>query len=75
MEILFPHDKFLDGKILPGDPRTPNPLPPNAKKCLLKTSVHFIITITICKQWSKFVAYSPSPGNCGELIHPQRHSY
>ena len=35
------------------------------QKIPLKTSVHFPITITICKHWSKFVTCSPSHGDCG----------
>jgi len=59
MEILFPHNKFLHGKILPLDP-----LPsPQRGKLPLKTSVHFPITITICKPWSKFVICRTSPGD------------
>ena len=50
------------------------PLHP-AKKIPLKTSVHFPITITICKHWSKFVTCSPSHGDCGGVSRPQRHSY
>ena len=49
----------------------PSPQP----KILLKTSVHFPITITVCKDWSKFVTCSPSPRNRGGVRHPQRHSY
>ena len=48
---------------------------PQIKKIPLKTSVHFPITITVCKHWSKFVNCSPSPRNCGGVSHPQRHSY
>ena len=44
-------------------------------KIPLKTSVHFPITITVCKHWSKFVTCSPSHGNCGGISGPQRHSY
>ena len=49
-------------------PITKHPPPP-------KTSVHFPITITICKHWSKFVTCSPSHGDCGGVSRPQRHSY
>ena len=48
------------------------PHPQTKKK--LKTFVHFPITITVCKHWSKFVTCSPSPRNCGGVSHPQRHS-
>ena len=54
------------------------PLPkphPQTKKIPLKTSVHFPITITVCKHWSKFVTSSPSPRDYGGVSHPQRHSY
>ena len=54
----------------------PSPQPhPQTKKIPLKTSVHFPITITICKHWSKFVTCSPSPRDCGGVSHSQRHSY
>ena len=66
-----PHDKFLQGKILP---RSPLPSPPSQqKKFPLKRSVHFQIIITVCKRWSKFVTCSPSPGDCGGVSQPQRH--
>ena len=42
---------------------TPSPEKQN-KKIPLKMSVHFPITITICKHGSKFVTCSPSPGDC-----------
>ena len=48
---------------------------PKQNKIPLKTSVHFPITITICKHWSKFVTCSPSPRVYGGVTHPQRHSY
>ena len=69
----FPHDKLLHGTILPRNTPPPNPL--QRKKVPLKTSVHVPITVTICKQWSKFVTCSPSPGNCGGVSRPQRHNY
>ena len=53
-------------------PQTPHTKP---KKNPLKTSVHFPITITICKHWPKFVTCSPSPRDFGGVSHPQRHSY
>ena len=49
-------------------------LPPT-KKIPLKTSVHFPITVTVCKHWSKFVTCSPFPRDCGGVSHPQRHYY
>ena len=57
----------------------PSPQPPSKKteKNPLKMSVHFRVTITVCKQGfvTKFVICSPSPRDCGEVSHPQRHSY
>ena len=53
----------------------PSPNPPPKLKKTLKTSVHFPITIAVCKQWSKFVTCSPSPWDCGGVSHPQRHIY
>ena len=46
-------------------------------KCVFSVvpSVHFPITIIICKHWSKFVTCSPSPRDCEGVSHPQRHSY
>ena len=74
IEFLFPHDVFLQGKIYPHSPLPSTP-PPKTKKIPLKTSLHFPITIIICKHWSKFVTCSPSPRNCGGVSHSQRHSY
>ena len=54
---------------------SPQPHPQNQKKNPLKTTVHFPITIIICKHWSKFVTCSPSPRDCGGVSHSQRHSY
>ena len=73
IEFFFPHDIVLQGKILPHSPLPSTP-PPN-QKIPLKTSVHFPITIIICKHWSKFVTCSPSPRDCGGVSHSQRHSY
>ena len=70
IEFLFPHDIFLQGKIFP---HSPLPSTPQTNKVPLKTSVHFPITIIVCKHWSKFVTCSPSPGDCGGVSHPQRH--
>ena len=65
--FLFPHDMFLQEKILPHSllPSTP----PQTKKIPLKTSVHFPITITVCKHGTKFVTCSPSPTDCGGVSH------
>ena len=57
-----------------------SPLPsapsPKQNEIPLKTSVHFPITITICKHWSKFVTCCPSPRDCCRGVnHPQIHSY
>ena len=71
MEIFFPHDKFLHRKFPPHNP-LPSTLPPT-KKILLKASVHFPITITMYNYWSKFVNCNPLPGDCGEVIRPQRY--
>ena len=49
----------------------PFPQPnPQTKRIPLKTSVHFPITITVCKHWSKFVTCSPSSRDCGGVSHP-----
>ena len=54
----------------------PSPHPtPKQNKIPLKTSVHFPITITICKHWLKFVLAAPPLRDCGGVSHPQRHSY
>ena len=55
----------------------PPPLSPTSKtkKIPLKTSLHFPITIVICKHWSKFVTCSPSPRDFGGVSHSQIHSY
>ena len=54
---------------------SPSSQPLPIQKIPLKTSVHFPITITICKHWSKFVTCSPSHGDFGGVSRPQRHSY
>ena len=38
---------------------------PKQKKITLITSVHFPVTITVCKHWSKFVTCSHSPRDYG----------
>ena len=54
----------------------PSPQPhTQTTKIPLKTSVHFLITITVCKHWSKFVTFSPSSTDCGGVSHSQRHSH
>ena len=76
IEILFPHEKFLHGKIhsrnslISTSPRSF----PQQKKIPLKKSVHFPITITIRKHWSKFVTCSPSHWDCGGVSRLQRYS-
>ena len=61
MEILFPHDKFLNGKFLQNSPLS------STKKIPLKASVHFPIIITIYKYWSKFLQLAAPPtGTVGE---------
>ena len=60
-------------KVPPVYPPLLNPSP--NQKILLKTPVHFPITITICKHWSKLVTCSPSHGDCGGVSRLQRHSY
>ena len=74
IEFLFPHYIFLQVKILPHSPLFSTP-PPKPKKNPLKMSVHFPITIIICKHWSKFVTCSRSPKDCGGVRYSQRHSY
>ena len=55
--------------------RSSHVAPSPNQKIPLKSSVHFQITITVCKRWSKFVTCSPSPRDCGGVSQPQRHSY
>ena len=74
LEFFLSHDRFLQGKILQHSP-LPSAPPPKQNKIPLKTSVHFPITITICKHWSKFVTCSPSPRDCGGVNHSQIHCY
>ena len=44
----------------------PSPHPPT-EQIPLKMSVHFQITITVCKNWSKCVTCSPSTRDCGGM--------
>ena len=53
---------------------SPQPHPRNQKKSP-ENAVHFPVTIVICKHWPKFVTCSPSPRDCGGVIHSQRNSY
>ena len=48
---------------------------PSTEKIPLKTFVYLPISSAICKQWAKLTNCTPSPGVCGGLSHPQRHSY
>ena len=49
----------------------PSPQPHcQTKKIPLKASVHFPITITVCKHLSKFVTCSPFPRDCGGVSRP-----
>ena len=73
LEVFFPHDRFLQGKILQHSPLPSAPTPNKIKSPWKR--LHFPITTTICKHWSKFVTCSPSPRDCGGVSHPQRHSY
>ena len=73
IDFVFLHEIFLQGKILPLSPLSSTPHP--NQKNPLKTSVHFPITITVCKHWSKFVTCRPSPRDCGGVSHSQIHSY
>ena len=55
--LLPPHEQIPPWKVSP----THNPLyptPPPNQQIPLKTFVHFLITIIICKHWSKFVTCS-----------------
>ena len=70
IEFLFPHEIFLQEKILPYSPLPWTPHP-NQKKIPLITSVHFPVTITVCKHWPKFVTCSPSPRDCGGYFIPK----
>jgi len=60
-KIIFQNEKFLNGKIFPwifpGSPPTPS----IRKNSLVKTSVCFPITNTICKQWKKLIILKPFP--------------
>ena len=68
-----PMNEFLHGKFPPNSPHFSTPLP--TKKSPWKRLYIFLITINICKHWSKFATCSPSHGDCGGVSHPQRHSY
>ena len=68
IEFLFPHDVFLQEKILPHNPLPSTPTQ-TKKEIPLKTSVHFSITITVYKHWTKFVTCSPSPRDCWGVSH------
>ena len=48
---------------------------PKPKRSPLKTSVHFPITITVCKHWSKVCNLQPLPQGLWGSKFPQRHSY
>ena len=65
MEIFFPHDKFLHGKFPKCNPLFPTP-PPN-QKIPLKTSVHFPITITVCKAFLNYGS-RPQMGSRSETL-------
>ena len=58
-ERFYPHSPFSLNQTL------------QTKRIPLKTSVHFPITITVCKHWSKFITCSPSPRDCGGVSHPK----
>ena len=63
-KFSFPHDNSS----MEGSPNISPLLNPSPnQKILLKTPLHFPITITICKHWSKFVTCSPSHGDCGRI--------
>ena len=70
---LLPPWQIPPWKVSPLQPPLLNPS--FQPKIPLKTSVHFPITITICKHWLKFVTCSPSHGDCGGVNRPQRHNY
>ena len=67
MEILFRLERFPHGKILPRNPLPRPPPPPPPEKIPLKMFLYFPITSIICKQWVKFITWSPSPGDCGGI--------
>ena len=50
-------------------------LNPTPKQKKIPLTVHFPITITVYKHWSKFVTCSPSPRDCEGVSHPRRHNY
>ena len=49
-------------------PKTPAPTKNTSP---WRTSVHFPITVTVWKHWSKFVTCSPSPRECGGISYTQ----
>ena len=64
MEIFFPHDKFLDGKF-PQYIRLFS-TPASNQKILLKTPVHFPITIKIVSTGQSFELVTPPTRTVGE---------
>jgi len=71
MAILFPHDKFLHGKILPSSPLPPDPLTHSTWKSPPENVCTLPNNPNIRKQWSKFASCSPSHGDCVGLSHPK----
>ena len=69
IEFLFPmkcSSKKRSSHIAPSpEPHT------QTKKIPLITSVHFPVTITVCKHWPKFVTCSPSPRDFGGYVIPK----
>ena len=70
-----PSLKFCSPWEVPPWKYLPSTLSPKPQKISLKISVHFPGTITICKHRSKFVTCRPSPGDCGGVSRPRRHSF
>ena len=73
IEILFPPMTDSSTKSSPNIYPSFQPFP--IPKISLKTSLHFPMTFTICKHWSKFATCSPSHRDCGRVGRPLRHSY
>jgi hypothetical protein len=74
-KIPLPHEKFINGKIFPSNP-LPTTFPPPGKiptenVCILGNNIYYMQA----KQLAKFTTFSRTPGDCGGLNHPQRHSY